>query len=239
MAKPRFRAVSTPPPLGQALIFNMKIVKATNIGIAAAIVPFSTGCSQIQEKELNAELASTQSALSKTQAELADARKAREEAEDQLSKAKAQAEIASQTEPKTDAGKPSGKPSSKKERFSYAVGMQIGGDFGSKELEIDFDHFAKGVQTAYLSRERLMDEKEAKEILDEVWKDYQERERAKRSAASEATKKESMEYLAANLKKPGVKPTASGLQYRVLKPCLLYTSPSPRDATLSRMPSSA
>ena len=25
----------------------------------------------------------------------------------------------------------------------------------------------------------------------------------------------------------------------VLKPCLLYTSPSPRDATLSRMPSSA
>ena len=26
---------------------------------------------------------------------------------------------------------------------------------------------------------------------------------------------------------------------RPLKPCLLYTSPSPRDATLSRMPSSA
>ena len=26
---------------------------------------------------------------------------------------------------------------------------------------------------------------------------------------------------------------------RILRPCLLYTSPSPRDATLSRMPSSA
>ncbi len=26
---------------------------------------------------------------------------------------------------------------------------------------------------------------------------------------------------------------------RLIKPCLLYTSPSPRDATLSRMPSSA
>ena len=26
---------------------------------------------------------------------------------------------------------------------------------------------------------------------------------------------------------------------RLTKPCLLYTSPSPRDATLSRMPSSA
>ena len=29
------------------------------------------------------------------------------------------------------------------------------------------------------------------------------------------------------------------INYRTLKPCLLYTSPSPRDATLSRMPSSA
>ena len=28
-------------------------------------------------------------------------------------------------------------------------------------------------------------------------------------------------------------------QYEIVKPCLLYTSPSPRDATLSRMPSSA
>ena len=27
--------------------------------------------------------------------------------------------------------------------------------------------------------------------------------------------------------------------FRATKPCLLYTSPSPRDATLSRMPSSA
>ena len=28
-------------------------------------------------------------------------------------------------------------------------------------------------------------------------------------------------------------------QFKVIKDCLLYTSPSPRDATLSRMPSSA
>ena len=29
------------------------------------------------------------------------------------------------------------------------------------------------------------------------------------------------------------------VEHRMVKPCLLYTSPSPRDATLSRMPSSA
>ena len=33
--------------------------------------------------------------------------------------------------------------------------------------------------------------------------------------------------------------TADGIQTAVTNDCLLYTSPSPRDATLSRMPSSA
>ena len=31
----------------------------------------------------------------------------------------------------------------------------------------------------------------------------------------------------------------SGIQFRLLNSCLLYTSPSPRDGLLSRMPSSA
>ena len=38
---------------------------------------------------------------------------------------------------------------------------------------------------------------------------------------------------------PGVSLTVASLPNVTLKPCLLYTSPSPRDATLSRMPSSA
>ena len=40
----------------------------------------------------------------------------------------------------------------------------------------------------------------------------------------------------------GIMPIAtdmSGIQYRTLNTCLLYTSPSPRDGLLSRMPSSA
>ena len=36
-----------------------------------------------------------------------------------------------------------------------------------------------------------------------------------------------------------VHPTSSGLEHKVGVPCLLYTSPSPRDYAASRMPSSA
>ena len=39
--------------------------------------------------------------------------------------------------------------------------------------------------------------------------------------------------------KSDVQLTLQGGQTRIFEPCLLYTSPSPRDATLSRMPSSA
>ena len=210
------------------MTFSMKILTITTIGTAAAVLAFSAGCSQNREDDLNAELSIIQTDLSRTRGELADAKKAHSEAEQARDAAQEQAETAlaklaeqqrspNQNKPQSEGGKAPGKPSSKKDRFSYAVGMQIGGDFGNKEIEIDFNQFAEGVQTAYLSRERLMNEKESKEILDEVWKDYQERERVKRNAAAEITKKEGAEYLAANLKKPGVKATASGLQYRVIK----------------------
>ena len=196
------------------MIFTMKKHTIKTIGTVAVALAFSVGCSQSNVGDLNAELA----AAKKAQAEAEQARdNAQAQAETALAKLTEQQRSSNQNEPQSDRSKVRGKPSSKKERFSYAVGMQIGGDFGNKEIEIDFDQFAEGVQTAYLSRERLMDEKESKGILDEIWKEYQERERAKRNTAAEVTKKEGAEYLAANLKKPGVKSTASGLQYRVMK----------------------
>ena len=65
-------------------------------------------------------------------------------------------------EPKATDDQAAGNPATKKERFSYAVGLQIGGDFGGKEIEIDFDQFAEGVKTAYLSKDKLMTEEESK-----------------------------------------------------------------------------
>ena len=136
--------------------------------------------------------------------------------------AKSRAELASlQSEIKAKAAdtpdQVAGNPATKKERFSYAVGLQIGGDFGGKEIEIDFAQFAEGVKTAYLSKDKLMTEEESKKILDDVWKDYQQREQAKRTAEADIAKKAGIDYLAANGKKPGVKITPSGLHYRVIK----------------------
>tara|TARA_B100001146_G_scaffold22338_1_gene17041 strand:+ start:1564 stop:2607 length:1044 start_codon:yes stop_codon:yes gene_type:complete len=206
----------------------MKKQTITTIGTVAIVLAFSVGCSQSKVDDLNAQLMISQEDLSRTQGDLANAKRAQGEAEQAVMIAQNQAETALaklaeqqqspiQNQPETAAGKPSGKPTSKKERFSYAVGLQIGGDFGSKEIEIDFAQFAEGIKTAYLSKDKLMTEEESKKILDDVWKDYQQREQAKRTAEADTAKKAGIDYLAANRKKPGVKITPSGLHYRVIK----------------------
>ena len=160
----------------------MKIQIITTIGILAAVLTLSAGCSQSKVDDLNTELTSTQAELNRTLNDLADAKKAQREAEEERDTAQAKAETATtnfrqmqaanagqqrptdQNTPEEGEPKTTGtKPVTKKERFSYAVGLQIGGDFGNKEIEIDFDRFAAGIQAAYLSRERLMDEKESKQ----------------------------------------------------------------------------
>ena len=206
----------------------MKKQPITTIGTVAIVLAFSVGCSQSKVDDLNAQLKISQEDLSRTQGDLANAKRAQGEAEQAVMIAQNQAENALaklaeqqqssiQNQPETAAGKPSGKPTSKKERFSYAVGLQIGGDFGSKEIEIDFAQFAEGIKTAYLSKDKLMTEEESKKILDDVWKDYQQREQAKRTTEADTAKKAGIDYLAANRKKPGVKITPSGLHYRVIK----------------------
>lgn len=206
----------------------MKKQTITTIGTVAIVLAFSVGCSQSKVDDLNAQLKISQEDLSRTQGDLANAKRAQGEAEQAVMTAQNQAETALaklaeqqqspiQNQPETAAGKPSGKPTSKKERFSYAVGLQIGGDFGSKEIEIDFAQFAEGIKTAYLSKDKLMTEEESKKILDDVWKDYQQREQAKRTTEADTAKKAGIDYLAANRKKPGVKITPSGLHYRVIK----------------------
>ena len=201
-----------------------------------AVLALSAGCSQSKVNDLNAELTNTQTELSSTLSDLVDAKKAQKEAEEERDTAKEQAETATpsfrqmqaalaeqrrsadQNNPEEGEPKATGnKPLTKKERFSYAVGMQIGGDFKNKEIEIEFGQFAEGVKTAYLVKERLMSDVESKKVLDQVWKDYQDREKAKRTSMGQIAQKAGAEYLAANLKKPDVKTTTSGLQYRIIK----------------------
>lgn len=103
-----------------------------------------------------------------------------------------------------------------KQRVSYAIGVNIGTGMKRQELEIDPKAVAAGLADAYSGKPSLSEE-EIKQVLTEFGTQMQAKMEAKQKAAGAENIKKGEDYLAANLKKDGVKATASGLQYKVIK----------------------
>jgi FKBP-type peptidyl-prolyl cis-trans isomerase FklB len=105
-----------------------------------------------------------------------------------------------------------------KSRISYTIGVNIGQDFKTQNMDIDTDLLLMGLKDSLTGKEsRLTDEEMASEI-----QAFQEKMQAKMVAEMEvATAKNQAAgeaFLAENAKKDGVVVTESGLQYKVLEP---------------------
>lgn len=101
-------------------------------------------------------------------------------------------------------------------KASYAIGMDIGGNFKRQSVEIDGAAFAAGFADGLTGKGQLTEE-EAKAALDDFRKQMMAKMVEKQKAAGEKNLKDGEAFLAANAKKAGVKTTASGLQYKVVK----------------------
>ncbi len=110
-------------------------------------------------------------------------------------------------------------------KFSYAIGMDIGRSLKRIGTKIDLAAFDAGVEAVINGKKPRLDAKEAAAAKQAVFKKQQEKFMAARKAEAEKNRKAGADFLAANAKKPGVKVTASGLQYRVLRK---GTGPRPR-----------
>jgi FKBP-type peptidyl-prolyl cis-trans isomerase FklB len=104
-----------------------------------------------------------------------------------------------------------------KQRISYTIGLNIGRDFVSQDVDIDTAALMAGVRDGLGGQKpRLSDD----EMLAEV-KAFREAMMAKQEAKQKelATKNqtEGAAFLAKNAKEPGVVVRESGLQYKVLK----------------------
>lgn len=91
-------------------------------------------------------------------------------------------------------------------RSSYAIGTQIGRTFKQQGVELDTKMVAAAIDDVLSGRNQALTEAEVKATLSELEKVLKK----KREQAD-------IDHLAANAKKDGVKTTASGLQYKVLK----------------------
>jgi len=106
---------------------------------------------------------------------------------------------------------------SEKDKVSYSIGLNIGNNFKSQSVDINPDILAKGVKDALSGSKPLMTETEIQETMAAFQKEMNAKQAERIKALGEKNKKEGETFLAENKKKDGVKTTASGLQYKIIK----------------------
>jgi FKBP-type peptidyl-prolyl cis-trans isomerase FklB len=99
-----------------------------------------------------------------------------------------------------------------KDKVSYSIGMNIGFNLSRQKLEINPDILAAGIKDAIAGKPQLTPD-QVKEVMAQLEKDMEQ----KQKETGEKNKTEGAKFLEENKKKPGVKTTASGLQYKMIK----------------------
>lgn len=113
------------------------------------------------------------------------------------------------------------------QRLSYAIGTQMGSSMRSQGVEVDPKALAAGLADALAGKPGMTDA-EIKDVMTAFRDQMMAKMQAKQAVDGEKNIKLSEEFLAANAKKDGVKSTASGLQYKVIKSGSGKT-PGPKD----------
>jgi len=108
----------------------------------------------------------------------------------------------------------------RKEKFSYALGMNIGNGLGTnlKRQSVEFDPVlvAQGLKDILAGSKTRLTTEQAQAVLKEVQDEITKEQQAKTQAAGAKNKADGDAYLAANKAKEGVVTLPSGLQYKIL-----------------------
>ena len=106
-------------------------------------------------------------------------------------------------------------------RLNYSLGYQIGGDFKRQGVEMNAEAVIKGIEDALSGTEPMMTSQEMHATLTELKRKVVADERTKlRKGRAEMELQhlaEGKNFMEENAAKPGVKTTASGLQYRIIE----------------------
>ena len=105
----------------------------------------------------------------------------------------------------------------KKAEYSYMVGMDVGRSLGSIKDEVDVATVIQALQASLKGEKTTLTEAEALSVRQEFMQKLQAKQAAKSKEDAEKNQKEGDDFLAKNKSKKGVKVTASGLQYEVVK----------------------
>ncbi len=139
--------------------------------------------------------------------------------------ASAQTAEAKKTEPAkstSEAAAPAAKPAM--DKVSYFIGTNIGGNiannFKQQGVEVDVENFLQAIRDQFEGKPSKYKQEEltaAMEAFEKVMQAKQGEMKQSQAAKSGEVKAAGAKFLADNAKREGVKTTASGLQYEVMK----------------------
>ena len=107
-----------------------------------------------------------------------------------------------------------------KDKVSYSIGMQIGFNLGRQKVDINPDILVAGIKDSLAGKPQLTPD-QVKDVMAQFEKDMEQ----KQKQLGEKNKTDGAKFIEENKKNPGVKTTASGLQYKVEKE---GTGPQPK-----------
>jgi FKBP-type peptidyl-prolyl cis-trans isomerase len=109
-----------------------------------------------------------------------------------------------------------GTPTSKEDKISYSIGVDIGTSLKRQGLELNADQLAAGLRDSISGGKTKLSADEVKKILTDYQQELQAKAQEHEQMLAEKNKKDGETFLAENKKKPGVKTLPSGLQYKVI-----------------------
>jgi FKBP-type peptidyl-prolyl cis-trans isomerase FklB len=104
-----------------------------------------------------------------------------------------------------------------KDKISYSLGYQVGGNFKRQGVEINPALIVQGIQDALTGAKPHMTPQEMRQTLVDLKKKIVAEQRRERQQAAEKNRLEAEAFLAENGKQEGVKTLPSGLQYTVIQ----------------------
>ena len=103
-----------------------------------------------------------------------------------------------------------------KAQVSYMIGMEMAKSLEPVKDEVDLDTLTKAMKTVIAGEKPLMTEEQAKQVGETFGQKMQAKQIADMMAKAKKNAEAGAAFLAENAKKPGVKTTESGLQYKVV-----------------------
>lgn len=115
---------------------------------------------------------------------------------------------------------------------SYGLGLSLGKNFKAQGVDLDVELMVRGLRDGLTNAKSLLSDEQIEQALQVFQQELIAKQQEQAKVMAEESKKVGADFLAANAKKPGVKATQSGLQYKVLTE---GTGPMPKETEVVKV----